>query len=64
MAGPGPVTCDECQAIPDPGELAEPGEPPWTWSVDNSGGERSWLCPRCARKHARSIEARLEPDWW
>jgi IS5 family transposase len=22
------------------------------------------LCPACAREHARSIEAKLDPDWW
>ena len=26
-------------------------------------GER-WLCPDCARRHAREIEARLAPEWW
>jgi hypothetical protein len=27
-------------------------------------GRAGWLCPACARHHARDIEARLAPEWW
>ena len=23
-----------------------------------------WLCPECARRHVREIEAKLAPEWW
>jgi hypothetical protein len=23
-----------------------------------------WLCPDCARRHLRDIEAKLAPEWW
>lgn len=27
-------------------------------------GRVSWVCPVCVRRHLRSIEARLDEDWW
>lgn len=36
------------------------GDLPAGWSLD---GEH-FLCERCTRENVRSIEARLDEDWW
>jgi hypothetical protein len=36
------------------------GELPRGWSLD---GEH-FLCERCTRENVRSIEARLDEEWW
>jgi transposase-like protein len=33
------------------------------WSFEPGPQER-WLCPECARRHVREIEAKLAPEWW
>ena len=33
------------------------------WSFEPGPQER-WLCPKCARRHVREIEAKLAPEWW
>ncbi|WP_111766240.1 hypothetical protein [Nakamurella deserti] len=52
-----PVTCSQC------GTTA--GTPPLTWllEVDARRG-KVWVCDRCARTHLRSIEAKLDQEWW
>ncbi|GAB3768308.1 hypothetical protein [Microlunatus parietis] len=54
--------CAEC------GREPEPDEPIWTWSQERlDDGNRTQvliLCPACAREHARSIEAKLDAEWW
>ncbi len=54
------VVCDLCGRSPD----AEPDDVPLTWvtSVEN-GGQRVY-CDSCARVHLRSIEAKLDAEWW
>jgi hypothetical protein len=33
--------------------------------VHESGPDGSrWICPECARRHVRDIEAKLAPEWW
>lgn len=60
-AGP---TCSHC------GRVAEPEVPsaqgiPLTWSTGTDvTGERSVLCDGCVREHARSIEGKLDHEWW
>jgi hypothetical protein len=60
-----PVTCSICGRVADP---ASEGDPPVAWSadlVDGRGGQRTrWICPQCTRTHVRSIEAKLDQDWW
>ena len=51
-------TCEHC------GVAAPGATPPLTWSAGLEGDRRTWLCDRCAREHARSIEAKLDQDWW
>jgi hypothetical protein len=35
----------------------------WVQERDPDGRER-WLCPACARRYVREIEAKLPADWW
>ncbi len=49
-------SCHRCAATDD---TADPA-----WALDREDGETRWLCPDCARAHARDIEARLPPEWW
>jgi hypothetical protein len=39
-------------------------EPPPTWTVQTERGRRQWICDACTREHLRSIEARLDSEWW
>lgn len=34
------------------------------WTFDAGGGRESWFCPTCSRDNVRSIEAKLEQEWW
>jgi hypothetical protein len=53
-------TCHLCAAVREPGSAQVLA---WACGRDPEGRAR-WLCPECARRHARDIEARLPPDWW
>jgi hypothetical protein len=58
MADAVPATCAQCAAErrpDDPAALA--------WGCA-PGPATTWLCPDCARHHARDIEARLDREWW
>jgi hypothetical protein len=35
----------------------------WVVETDARRGQRQY-CPVCAREHLRSIEAKLEPEYW
>lgn len=51
--------CAGCGREPEPDELT------WAWSQERlEDGSVVILCPACAREHARSIEAKLDPEWW
>jgi hypothetical protein len=52
------VACAWC------GTLAEGEEPPLTWSTSVERGVLRCYCERCSREHVRSIEGRLDADWW
>ncbi len=34
------------------------------WVTDRRDGRISWICPGCATENIRSLEAKLEPEWW
>jgi hypothetical protein len=55
------ASCSVCGAVPDTAD----GTPPLTWSTETSpdGGTR-WVCADCTRRFARSIEAKLDQEWW
>ena len=54
------VGCDMC------GERApgDPGTMPLTWVTSVENGKQRVYCERCAREHLRSIEAKLDSEWW
>lgn len=56
-------TCRQCgasQAAADPvTALAWVSE-----RLDGSAGPVRWLCPACARTHARDIEGKLPGEYW
>ena len=35
-----------------------------TWMVENTRRGTTWTCPGCARAHLRSIEAKLDTEYW
>ena len=60
-AGPPPV-CATCGAVPaGPAALEEARR---TWTRGRENGREVWTCPTCSREHLRSIEGKLDSDWW
>ncbi|MFD1529336.1 hypothetical protein [Pseudonocardia aurantiaca] len=51
--------CHRC-ATPRPAS----GAARLAWACEREPDGERWLCPGCARRHAREIEARLAPEWW
>ncbi|WP_147425126.1 hypothetical protein [Bailinhaonella thermotolerans] len=49
------VVCSGCGAT---------GETTLGWTVDVGERAERCLCPRCGRDNLRSIESRLDPEWW
>lgn len=35
-----------------------------TWTFGTERGRTVWTCPACSRRHARSMEGRLDSAWW
>jgi hypothetical protein len=57
------VTCARCGTQEEgPG----PDTAPLGWMVerDSRTGRTAAVCPACARRHARSIEGKLDQAWW
>ncbi len=54
------VVCDLCGRSPD----TDPDEVPLTWATSVENGEQRVYCDGCARDHLRSIEAKLDSEWW
>ncbi|WP_170111151.1 hypothetical protein [Antricoccus suffuscus] len=50
------VTCSMCGTTAD--------ELPMTWSSEVRDGRTAYLCAVCTRQHLRSIEGRLDQEWW
>ena len=52
--------CDRC------GRVRSDDDPvaalAWVSDTDDRGAR--WYCPACAREHLRSIEAKLQSEWW
>ncbi len=54
------MVCARCGASAQaPGGAAPPT---WTFSVEH--GARRYFCAVCSRENLRSIEGRLDSDWW
>jgi hypothetical protein len=54
------VSCDRCGTSPAGGDDTVPLG--WAVSVE-AAGTRTY-CETCAREHLRSIEAKLDSEWW
>ncbi len=52
----GTVTCALC------GATAE--SMPLGWSTSVERGRQVRYCERCSREHVRSMESKLDSDWW
>ncbi|MCR1785959.1 hypothetical protein KVF89_25725 [Nocardioides carbamazepini] len=52
------LTCDFC------GRPAEGDELPLTWSTSVERDRVRYYCDECSRAHLRSMEAKLDSDWW
>lgn len=59
MTGDDRATCGLCGLARDPADAEA-----LAWGRELEGGRARWMCPDCARHHARAIEARLATDWW
>jgi hypothetical protein len=56
------ATCSFCGKVSDP---AEPGAaPPLTWVTSVENGKLKVYCQTCSRDHLRSIESKLDSEWW
>lgn len=56
------IRCHMCGRISDPGV---DGNPPLAWMLDQDArGRRTWTCDACAAANVRSIEAKLDAEWW
>jgi hypothetical protein len=53
---PAAVTCAFCGTSVD--------EAPLTWSTSFERGRVVFYCDRCSRDHLRSLEAKLDPEYW
>jgi hypothetical protein len=54
------VVCTLCGATPE----GEPDELPLRWCTSVEDGVTTVCCDVCAREYLRSIEAKLDPQWW
>ncbi|MHA6625288.1 hypothetical protein ACU61A_07675 [Pseudonocardia sichuanensis] len=52
--------CRQCGTTRDP---RAPSALAWARERDPDG-RGHWLCPACARRHVRDIEAKLPHEWW
>ncbi|WP_200958211.1 hypothetical protein [Nocardioides sp. Soil805] len=52
-----PTTCDFCGRQGSGAETLT-----WTTSIEN--GRRRSYCEECSRSHLRSIEGKLDSEWW
>ncbi len=64
MNGPPSVECAGCGRSPVVDEPVGANGVPWTWSTAQDDEQTSVLCNECTREHARSIEAKLDAEWW
>ncbi|MGK2949858.1 MAG: hypothetical protein ACSLFP_14905 [Acidimicrobiales bacterium] len=55
------TSCARCGATP--GDEPHDGVP-LGWSLHTEGDRVLRLCADCTRQHVRSIEAKLDPEWW
>jgi len=52
------LICDFC------GRRVDGEEPPLTWSTAVERGRVRRYCDECSRANLRSMEAKLDSEWW
>ncbi len=57
MTDEAPVTCGQCGRQADGSALL-------TWSSATEPRGTTWTCEACTRRHLRSIEAKLDEEFW
>lgn len=57
MAEDHAVACGMCGTVVQ-------GQPPLTWSTQSGPRGVTQVCQQCTRDNLRSIEAKLEQEWW
>jgi hypothetical protein len=55
------LVCSTCGTTPPTDEQAAAR---LTWSRGTDRGRTTWTCERCSRDNLRSIESKLDADWW
>jgi hypothetical protein len=57
-----------CSLCGRPADPEVDGDPPVAWCADlvetREGQRTRWVCPACTRRYVRSIEAKLDQEWW
>jgi Zn-finger protein len=54
-----PIVCTGCGCSPEDAASAR-----LSWSRGIERGRAVWTCAECSRRHVRSIEAKLDSEWW
>lgn len=52
------ATCDFCGDYPDTDQT------PIDWTTARELGHERVFCATCSREHLRSMEAKLDSEWW
>lgn len=52
------MTCDFC------GRRAEAEDVPLIWTTAVERGRLRHYCDECSRTHLRSMESKLDSEWW
>ena len=52
------MSCDFC------GTTVPADEPPLSWSLSIDGGQAKRYCEQCTREHLRSMEGKLDQQYW
>ena len=55
------LVCASCGTTPAPEDEAMAR---LSWSKSVEGSRTQWTCDRCSRDNIRSIESKLDGDWW
>jgi hypothetical protein len=53
------IVCVQCGAVG-----SETDEIPLGWTIDRDGSHVTLLCAQCTRDVVRSIEGKLDREWW
>lgn len=56
------VTAESASGSGNPGTAGD--DLPLTWMTSWERGEQRSYCAACARENLRSVEAKLDAEWW